>query len=240
MTLAWYLRCGPEHVADRAIIVGDRGRVALAASQLEEPRWLNEDRGLTTVTGMYKDTPVTVSAFGMGAPIAAIVVDELAQLGVRTVLRLGTAMSLAPVALGDLVVAEAAVREESTSATYVPPGYPASADAELSAALAARGHATGRSTHTGLIASYDGFYTQMFPGRRVDTAVSPPPQPPGVLALDMETSAILAIGRCRGIQAASLCAATIAAETAEQLPDDARAAAERDAVEVGIEVLASC
>src|SRR5699024_7094530 len=124
---------------------------------------LNEDRGLTTATGTWRGTPITVSAFGMGAPIAGVVLHELVSLGVTTVVRLGTALTMGSTQLGDLIVADGAIRGESTSGTYVPDGYPASPDLGLAIAMYKAGQATGRAVRTGLIASYDGFYSQMFP-----------------------------------------------------------------------------
>lgn len=233
---AWYLRCTAEDLADRAVIVGDRGRVELAAEQLDDVVRINEDRGLTTITGTRHGQPVTVAAFGMGAPVAAIVVDELIQLGVRLIVRLGTAMTVPPTELGDLIVAEAAVREESTSGTYVPTGYPASADAVLTATLADRAVDTGRTVRTGLIASYDGFYTQMAPSG--GSTVSR--RPPGVLGLDMETSAVLAVGRSRGIRTGSLCLATVDGASTAVLPPGVRTAGEQALLAVGLDVLARC
>lgn len=236
MTRAWYLRCGPEDVGDRAVLVGDRGRVQLLAELLDDPRWLNEDRGLTTVTGRYRGTRITVSAFGMGAPIAAVVLDELAQLGVRAVLRLGTVMVLPPARLGDLVLADAAVRGEATSATYVPPGYPAAADFALSGAVRRAAAGGRRRLLPGVVASYDGFYTELFPvpdGRVADLRRA------GVVALDMETSAVLAVGRALGLRAASLCLATVDAATHNRLDDGERTAAERDLAVVGLDALAA-
>ena len=59
------------------------------------------------MTGSFAGVPVTVSAFGMGAPIALVVLEELAALGARAVLRAGTAMAVAhDVPLGAFVVAE--------------------------------------------------------------------------------------------------------------------------------------
>lgn len=233
-TTAWYLKCSADAVADRAIVVGDRGRVRLAAEHLDDVQWLNEDRGLTTVTGTRNGTPVTVSAFGMGAPIAAIVVDELTQLGVHSIIRLGTAMTHDPVVLGDFVVAEAAVREESTSATYAPPGYPAAADVDLTAALDRRARQTGRRTHRGLLTSYDGFYTQMLPNG--DRPAAPPL--PGVLGIDMETATVLTVARVRGARAGSLCLASVRGDTAEAMDADPRHQAEHDLLRAGLDVLA--
>jgi uridine phosphorylase len=232
---AWYLNCGPEDVGDRAILVGDRGRVARIAPLLEDARWLNEDRGLTTVTGIRDGRRITVSAFGMGAPIAAVVLHELRDLGVRTFLRLGTVMALAPVRMGDVVIADGAVRAESTSATYVPDGYPAVADFALGAALRAAAGVAGVCWHAGLVASYDGFYTQMAGALEEHERL----RALGVLAVDMETSAVLAVARALGGRAASLCAATVDAATSDRLAAPEREAAEDAMVRVGLDALVS-
>jgi uridine phosphorylase len=232
----WYLNCGAEDVGDRAILVGDRERVGRVAARLTDVRWLNEDRGLTTATGRLGDRTITVSAFGMGAPIAAIVLHELRSLGVGAFLRLGTVMSLPPVEMGDLVIADGAVRGESTSAGYVPDGFPAVGDHELGAALRSAAGAAGARWHAGLVDSRDGFYTHMLgAGDRHATLAEL-----GVLALDMETSAILAVGRALGARAGSLCAATVDAVTGERLDAEPREEVEERLVDVGLEALAAC
>jgi len=235
---AWYLRCRREDVGDRAILVGDRGRVALAAKLLDDPVWLNEDRGLTTVTGGYAGRRVTVAAFGMGAAIAAVVLHELAMLGVRRFLRLGTVLAIGEAKLGDLVLAEGAVRHESTSATYLPLNYPAIADYELNCALRARLAAQTRPSRSGLIASYDGFYTEMFAAEEARKeqirARMHELAGHGVVAVDMETSAVLVVARALGVRAASLCLASVDGISHDKLEREDRVAAEQDLLQVGL------
>jgi uridine phosphorylase len=235
---AWYLRCRREDVGDRAILVGDRGRVALAAKLLDDPVWLNEDRGLTTVTGGYAGRRVTVAAFGMGAAIAAVVLHELAMLGVRRFLRLGTVLAIGEAKLGDLILAEGAVRHESTSATYLPLNYPAIADHELNCALRARLAAQTRPSRSGLVASYDGFYTEMFAAEEARKeqirARMHELAGHGVIAVDMETSAVLVVARALGVRAASLCLASVDGITHDKLERDDRVAAEQDLLQVGL------
>ena len=239
---AWFLRCTAAEVADRAVLVGDRGRVEKAATLLAEPQVLNEDRGLTAVTGHYRGRRVTVAAFGMGAPIAAVVLHELAMLGVRLFLRLGTVLGVGGTSLGDLVLAEGAVRNESTSGTYLPPGFPAIADHELNTALRTRLASGTRPWTTGLIASYDGFYSEMF-------AAEPHRVAPvrarmeemgryGVRAVDMETSTVLTVARAVGARAASLCLASVDGVTQAKLTTG-RAEAELELLTTGLDGLTS-
>lgn len=238
---AWYLQATPDQVADRAILVGDRGRIERIAARLDGPRFLNDDRGLWTVTGDYEGTRITAAAFGMGAPLAAIVLHELQSIGTRTFLRLGTAMRLPPGALGELLLAEAAITGEATSATYVPAGYPAYADYALQTILRRELVGSGCEWRAGLFASYDGFYTEMLALRDRDRASVAARVEQlcelDVLALDMETSAVLSISRALGAQAASLCLATVAWEGARKMDEAERARGEDRLVEIGLEAL---
>lgn len=237
---AWFLRCAADEVADRAVLVGDRGRVEKAATLLDDAKVLNQDRGLTAVTGRYRGQPVTVAAFGMGAPIAAVVLHELAMLGVRRFLRLGTVLGIGGTSLGDLVLAEGAVRNESTSGTYLPAGFPAIADYELNTALRITLAAGARPWVTGLIASYDGFYSEMFAaeqGRAAEVRTRMEELGRyGVRAVDMETSTVLTVARAVGARAASLCLASVDGLTQGKLTKG-RTEAELELLTTGLDSL---
>ncbi|OJX75570.1 MULTISPECIES: nucleoside phosphorylase [unclassified Leifsonia] len=237
---AWYLRCGRDDVGDRAVLVGDRGRVAIAATILEDAVVLNEDRGLTTATGTYRGERITVSAFGMGAPIAAIVLHELSTLGVTQFIRLGTALTLGSTRLGDFVVAHGAVRNEGTSAGYLPVEYPAVPDFDLTRRAERAALASGSPTRSGLYATFDGFYTDMFDldprsTRAAETLAFHAAN--GVIAADMETSALFVAARALGVAAASLCLASVDGSTREKLPHEERVAAEARLLRAGFDAL---
>src|SRR5262245_8932635 len=95
-------------IAAEAILVGDPGRALLLAQELYEqtPKMSNHARGLW---GYYGRTPagreLTVQATGIGGPSAALVLADLAELGVRRAVRVGTATGLDPeLEAGELVV----------------------------------------------------------------------------------------------------------------------------------------
>ena len=79
---AWYIGCRQEDVGEAAILVGDRARIDKIADHLDRPIFVEENRGLRTMTGLRSGRRVTASAFGMGGPIAAIVLHELFDLGI--------------------------------------------------------------------------------------------------------------------------------------------------------------
>ncbi|MEX0629294.1 MAG: nucleoside phosphorylase [Chloroflexota bacterium] len=238
---AWYLGVGRDEVADRAILVGDPGRIDLFAEQLTGSTASGGDRALRTVTGSFRERRVTVCSFGMGAPIAVVVLEELATLGVRSVLRAGTVMSLGDVPLGTLVLADAALRGEATSATYLPPDGPARADGALTECLAQVLTEKGAAYRRGLVASYDGFYSQLFAihderRERID-ALADNLRRKGVIAADMETSALLAVAPLLGVRAASLCLASVDGPTQRRLDPKRRGDAERRLVRVALEAM---
>lgn len=242
-TTAWYLRCGPEDVGASAVLVGDRGRVHLAAELLTDAVILNEDRGLTTATGWFEGERITVSAFGMGAPIAAVVLQELAGIGVSRFVRLGTVMTVGDTQLGEFVVAHGAVRGESTSASYLPIEFPAVPDFELTRQLEAAVSSAGLPHRSGIYASYDGFYTQMFEtglgAEKVSDRYTRLAKA-GVVAADMETSALLVAARALGVAAGSLCLASVTGTTTNQkMQHSERVAAEAQLLEAGFAALAA-
>lgn len=239
---AWYLGCRADQVGESAVLVGDRGRVLLAAEILDDAEVLNEDRGLTTATGSYRGERITVSAFGMGAPIAAVVLHELAGLGVRRFVRLGTVMTVGETQLGEFVVAHGAVRGESTSSTYLPLEYPAVPDFALTRALEDAVREADLPTRSGLYASYDGFYTEMFETGVGLTSVDDryaTLERVGIVATDMETSAVLVAARALRVAAASLCLASVAGRTNEKMARPERAVAEKQLLEAGFRALSA-
>src|SRR5213076_2019006 len=83
-------------LAPRALLPGDPGRtLALAQTLLDEPRMFNHNRGLWGYTGTAADgEPLTIQSTGMGGPSAAIVVEELCELGLERFVRVGTCGAL--------------------------------------------------------------------------------------------------------------------------------------------------
>src|SRR5579884_3885292 len=105
-------------LAERVLLPGDPGRaLLLAQALLDEPRMFNHNRGLWGYTGAAADgRPLTIQSTGMGGPSAAIVISELAALGARRMLRVGTCGALhSDLALGELLVAVEAIADDGAS-----------------------------------------------------------------------------------------------------------------------------
>jgi purine-nucleoside phosphorylase len=132
-----------------AILVGDPGRALMLAQELlVQPKMSNHARGLWGYSGQTPGgAELSVQSTGMGGPSAALVLADLAEIGLRRAVRVGTATALTAAAEpGGLVIVTAARPGGS-------PGEPAARpDAELTKALA---HELGEAARLGEAASFD-------------------------------------------------------------------------------------
>ena len=112
-----HVRAEPGDYAEACLLPGDPLRAKyIAETYLDDVVQRNSERGLLGYTGTWEGKPVSVQGTGMGCPGATIVFEELIQLGVKKLLRVGTCGGLQPHhALGDLIVALSAVPADSTA-----------------------------------------------------------------------------------------------------------------------------
>ncbi len=143
------------------LLPGDPGRVSeiAAAAPIERAREVACKREYRSWLGYVGRTPVLVTSTGIGGPSASIAIDELAQLGVRTFLRVGTTGAIQPdVNIGDIVVTTGAVRLDGASTHYAPIEYPAVAHHEVVQAFLAAARDLGVVARPGITCSCDTFY----------------------------------------------------------------------------------
>ena len=112
-----HVRAEPGDYAEACLLPGDPLRAKyIAETYLDDVEQKNSERGLLGYTGTYEGKPVSVQGTGMGCPGATIVFEELVQLGVKKLLRVGTCGGLqAHHKLGDMIVAISAVPADSTA-----------------------------------------------------------------------------------------------------------------------------
>lgn len=138
-----------------------------------------------------------VGEFGVGAPATAVLLEDFIAYGVRRFISIGIAGGLQDyLRAGDLVLAERAIRDEGTSHHYLPPAPYVAADAGLTDRLQAALNGRTLTHRRGTVWSLDAPYRET--RREVDQHRSD-----GVLAVDMEAAALLAVAHCRGVQAAA-------------------------------------
>ena len=195
-----HLRGNPGDYAEACLLPGDPLRAKyIAETFFESPVQVNEERGLWGYTGTYKGAPVSVQASGMGCPTAAIVIEELTQLGVKKILRIGTCGGLQPdLKIGDLIVGMSAAPADSTALHYV--GNEAHAPTSDFALLHAAVHHArelGKAVRVGPIVSSDIFYNP-------DSGQYQRWSDRGVLAVEMEAAVLFTLGALRKVQAGCL------------------------------------
>jgi DeoD family purine-nucleoside phosphorylase len=195
-----HVRAEPGDYAEGCLLPGDPLRAKyIAETYFDKPVQRNSERGMLGYTGEWEGKPVSVQATGMGCPSAAIVIEELIQLGVKRLLRVGTCGGLQPdLQLGDLIVALTAVPADATALHYIgnEPHCP-TGDWSLIHGAVHTAKEIGQSLRVGPIVSSDVFYNsdEGQYGRWSDR---------GVLAVEMEAAILFTIGAIKKVQAGCL------------------------------------
>jgi purine-nucleoside phosphorylase len=195
-----HVRAEPGEYAEACLLPGDPLRAKyIAETFFDDAVQRNAERGMLGYTGTFDGKPVSVQATGMGCPSAAIVVEELVQLGVKRLLRVGTCGGLQPdMSLGDLIVAVSAVPSDRTVEKLVArePHVP-TADFSLVHGAVHAAKELGRRVRVGPVVSSDLFYNP-------DEGQYQRWSERGILAVEMEAAVIFTLGALRKVQAGCL------------------------------------
>jgi purine-nucleoside phosphorylase len=195
-----HVRAEPGDYAEACLLPGDPLRAKyIAETFFDDPVQRNAERGMLGYTGTFEGKPVSVQATGMGCPSAAIVTEELIQLGVKRLLRVGTCGGLQPdMSLGDLIIAISAVASDQTALKLVSfePHVP-TADWGLVHGAVHAAKELGKPVRVGPIVSSDLFYNP-------DDGQYARWSDRGILAVEMEASVIFTLGALRKVQTGCL------------------------------------
>ena len=204
----YHIGLGPGEVGDYVLVPGDPGRTPMIARHLDDAHEVAFSREYRTFTGTVDGVKVSTMSTGMGGPSVAIGIEELSELGVHTLLRVGTCGAAQPeIKMGDLVIATGAVRSEGTPNGYIPLEYPAVASLDVVNELVNAAEAAGARYHVGIIRSVDALYSDLMP----DTMPRPHLRDElemwskaGVLSNDMESSTLFVVARLRNVRAGTI------------------------------------
>lgn len=144
-----------------ALLSGDPQRARLIAQEyFQDVRLLSDNRGLNSYMGYLPNGRTVISATsGMGAPSLSIVVNELVQVGIQQIIRIGTCGSIQPhISIGSIVISHAALSRQGAANDIAPVEYPAAADPFLTVALVKAAQALQVEHYLGITASVDTFY----------------------------------------------------------------------------------
>jgi len=210
----FHIRLRRGQIGRYVLMPGDPGRVPLIAAHLDGAVEVARNREFLTYTGSLDGVAVSVTSTGIGSPSTAIAAEELIAIGADTLMRVGTAGSIAgDLRTGDLVIAQASVRDEGTSRAYVPPIFPAIASLEVVNALVAAARDGGHCHRTGIIRSSDSFYGDVAP-QTMPYQLYPMSVWKGahVLASEMEASTLFVVSWLRQVRAGAIAAVVNATE----------------------------
>lgn len=205
-----HLRLAPGDVAEIVLLPGDPGRIEKIIAYWDRAKQVTSNREFVTYTGLFKGTPISVCSTGIGCPSAAIAVEELANVGAKCFIRVGTCGSLKrKIKCGDLIVPQAAIRADGTTAEYLPKEFPAVADFEVFSALLRASDSLGVKCHTGINRTHDAFYEPLrnlekwgdtLRDERMNSWAYP------LVSSEMECSAVFLISLMRGLKAGAILA----------------------------------
>jgi DeoD family purine-nucleoside phosphorylase len=195
-----HVRAEPGEYAEACLLPGDPLRAKyIAETFLDNPVQRNAERGMLGYTGTFDGKPVSVQASGMGCPSAGIVIEELVQLGVKKITRVGTCGGLQPdMQMGDLVIAMSAVPADSTPIHLIGgERHAPTSDFELMHAAVHNAKHLGKSIRVGPVVSSDVFYNP-------DSGQYARWSDRGILAVEMEAAMLFTVGALKKIQTSCL------------------------------------
>jgi uridine phosphorylase len=228
-----------------AFLSGDPDRASMIAQRfLSDHKRLSEHRGLNSYVGWLPNGRRAVSATsGMGAPSMSIVVNELVQVGIRTIIRIGTCGSIqSHVNPGSVVITKAALCRQGAANDIAPAEYPASGDPFVTVALAAAARKLGVDAHVGITASVDTFYEgqerreSANPGLlRWLSGITDEYRALNVLNYEMEAGTLFKMGNVYGFAAGCVCGVIAQRTASEQVVASAKSDAVQSAIRVAVE-----
>ncbi|WP_020675385.1 nucleoside phosphorylase [Geopsychrobacter electrodiphilus] len=232
-----------------ALLCGDPERTRRIARETGEVSCLatlSENRGLHSYLCQSPTGNKFIAATsGMGAPSLSIVVNELASVGIRTIIRVGTSGGIAAqIKVGELVISSSALCRQGAAQDIAPLEYPAAADPYVSVALMEAANHLGISAHLGVTASVDTFYE----GQERSSSVNPQLlrsmrgiteeyRALRILNYEMEAGTLFKMGLIYGFAAGCICAVLAERLVAESVDLSVKLRAEQNAVQVGLMAL---
>lgn len=232
------------------LLSGDPERARLIAhTYLQDVRLLSENRGLHSYLGYLPNgRPILSATSGMGAPSLSIVVNELAQVGIKQIIRIGTCGSIQPhIPIGSIVISSAALCRQGAANDIAPVEYPAAADPFLTVALAKAAQTLEIEYYVGITASVDTFYEGQ---ERTDAAnpylmrslqgITQEYRRLNILNYEMESGTLFKMAGVYGLAAAAVCAVVAQRTITEEVILSQKDMAVKQAIATAIYAATNC
>jgi uridine phosphorylase len=233
-----------------ALISGDPDRtrrIAAGSIGLKTEKILSEKRGLVSfLASLSSGRRIVLATSGMGAPSMSIVANELFDVGIRAMIRVGTTGSIQDdIVSGSIVISRAALTMQGAADDIAPREYPASANPFLASTLVDAAHELGITWHLGVTASVDTFYEGQ---ERVVTSsnkhllrrlqgITEEYRNLGIINYEMETGTLFKMAGVYGFAAGCVCAVISDRVSGEEIDLTLKEQAESDAVRTALRAL---
>lgn len=199
----------PHHIgldsttAKVAIICGAPERIPVLSNFFDHSKKLTDKRGFLIHEGYHNGECLLFVAAGIGGPTTAIAVEELIEIGIEVIIRVGTCGGLFPTVMpGDIVISSGAVRDEGTSRQYMDLSYPAIPNPYLLSYFINAAEASGHRHHVGITHCKDAYYMEK-PQYQVDASQTKNRwlalRNANVLATEMEAAVLFTLGGLRRV-----------------------------------------
>ena len=205
----YHIGLKPGDAGEYVVLPGDPKRCAKIAAYFDDAKLVADKREFVTYTGYLNGKKVSVTSTGIGGPSAAIAMEELAKVGAKTFIRVGTCGGIdVSVKGGDIVIATGAIRAEGTSKEYAPIEFPAVADLDVTNALVKAAQNLNYTYHTGIVQCKDSFYGQHSPDTKPVFYELQSKWEAwkrlGCLASEMESAALFVVASCLKVKVGSV------------------------------------
>ena len=225
-----HIKCKKGDVAEWALLPGDPKRIDSIKNLFDTSTELQYNREFRTITGKYKSSSVSATSTGIGCPSAAIAVEELANIGTKNFIRIGTCGGLLKeMKPGDIVIPTSAMCFDGTTKEYDENIEQVESNKEITEALIQAAKKLGIKYFTGINRTHDVFYESLdkfvkLKGREY-------------VSSEMECSVIFLISKLRNLKAGAILVVNTpeAPEDVEKHPNSMYKLYNKDWVREGIE-----
>lgn len=160
MNMQPHLKINKQQISPYVLLPGDPSRVDTIGAYLDNFTILANNREFRVGIGTFRGKQITVCSTGIGCPSTAIAVEELIDAGAKYLIRVGTCGGAwrADIPAGSLIIPTASIRDEGTTAEYIPQGFPAVADVNIVNALTQAAQNESANYFVGINRTHDAFY----------------------------------------------------------------------------------
>ncbi len=191
--MEFHVLCQPEQVSRYVFCPGDQARAKLIADHFDKMEKVADNRGIVVYSGYYDGVFMTSCGTGMGGPVVAIALEELAHMGSDTFIRVGSCGVFQDDQMpGDTIIATGTYRAGGTANNYLPLAFPAVPSFSVLRKLVEAAESLDVPFTVGVGMAGDAFYAPREPGGRNIFKEA------GIVSVEMESDTLFVVGAYRG------------------------------------------